>query len=321
MFSCAGAARFTYNWAIAAERDNYANGGEFIGDRVLRKTLTQLKKTEYQWLYELSNNVTKQAVKDATKAFQNFFDHKAQFPRFKSKRKSRPSFYNDSFKKYSNPRFTHDGRYWYISVSVEYEQVQTPLTDVSLGVDLGVKELAICSSSIRYANVNKTGRFKRLEKRRVRLQRKVSKNFKKGTRKTNNQKKRERKLLNVSRKLTNARLDNLHKVTTSIVKTKPYRIVIEDLNVAGMLKNHKLARAIQQQSFSTFRRFIEYKSLNAGIAVVIADKWFPSSKTCSCCGSVKNALSLSERVYHCDNCGFETDRDLNAAINLSRYVA
>lgn len=350
LYKSSGTSRFIYNWTLGKQQENYKQGNKFISDYVLRKEITQLKKTEeFKWLNEISNNVPKQAIKDACNAYKRFFKEQAKFPKFKSKKKSKPSFYNDTSKlkvknnlvllekvgwvrtseqlpidtKYYNPRVTFDGKYWYISVSVEKEEEYEELTNESLGIDLGIKELAICSDGTIYGNINKIVKVKKLEKRLRRLQRKVSRKYQKNKEgstfvKTCNIIKLEKQIKLLQRRLSNIRKNHLHQTTSSIVKTKPRRIVIEDLNVRGMMKNRHLAKAIQKQGFYEFHRQLEYKANNKGIELVIANRFFPSSKTCSNCGTINKDLKLSDRVFNCD-CGFSIDRDLNASINLANY--
>lgn len=350
LYKSSGTARFIYNWVLGKQQENYKLGNKFIPDSVLRKEITQLKKTkEFNWLTEVSNNIPKQAVKDSCNSYKRFFKGQAKFPKFKSRKKTRPSFYNDTQKlkvkeklvllekvgwirtseqlptdtKYYNPRITFDGKYWYISVSIEKEGEYEELTNESLGIDLGIKELAICSDGTIYGNINKTVKTKKLEKRLRRLQRKVSRKYqnnKEGSTfvKTCNIIKLEKQIKLLQRRLSNIRKNHLHQTTSSIVKTKPRRIVIEDLNVSGMMKNRHLAKAIQKQGFYEFRRQLEYKTKNKGIELVIANRFFPSSKTCSYCGIINKDLKLSDRVFNCE-CGFSIDRDLNASINLANY--
>ena len=203
------------------------------------------------------------------------------------------------------------------------EEIQEELTDVSLGIDLGLKELAICSNGKVYKNINKSYVVRKIEKRLKRLQKQVSRKYeqnKKGKEyvKTKNIIKLEKQIQQVYRRLANIRSNYLHKTTTSIVKTKPYRVVIEDLNVKGMMKNKHLSDAIRKQGFYEFKRQLEYKCKFRGIQLVVADRFYPSSKTCSQCGEIKKDLKLKDRVYKC-SCGLSIDRDLNASINLSRY--
>lgn len=345
-----GTARFIYNWTLDRQETNYKHGGKFISDGDLRKEITVLKKKELSWLQEVSVNVPKQAVKDACNAYKNFFKGVSSKPKFKSRRKSKPSFYNDSCKfkakkgyvrlekigwvstceqvplevKYYNPRISFDGKYWYISFGVDTEESKPTLTEESLGIDLGIKDLAVCSNGVVYGNINKSEEVRRLEKKLDRLQRQVSRKYamnKHGNKfvKTRNILKLEEEIRLIHRRLRNIRSNYLHQVTISIVRTKPYRIVIEDLNVRGMMKNRCLSKAIQKQGFYEFRRQIEYKSKMRGIEVVVADRFYPSSKQCSVCGEKKKDLKLRERKYKCESCGMEMDRDLNASINLSKY--
>ena len=354
LWQSVGTARFIYNYTLAKQEENYKNGGKFINDGVIRKELTQLKKSELIWLNEVSNNVTKQAVKDACNAYKRFFKGLAKKPKFKIRKKSKPSFYNDTSKlkvkekkvliekvgwiktneqipidvKYNNPRVTYDNKYWYISVGVEVDKKQEELTDISLGIDLGLKDLAVCSDGKVFKNINKTKEVKNLEKRLKQKQRQISRKYeinkiKKGGScqfiKTKNIEKLENTTKLMHRKLTNIRDNYIHQVTTSIVKTKPYRIVIEDLNVSGMIKNKHLSDSVRKQCFNKFRQYITYKAELYGIGLVIADRFYPSSKTCSECGSIKKDLKLKDRVYRCPHCGVVIDRDYNASLNLSMY--
>ena len=364
LFQYANTARFAYNWALSREQENYKNGGKFISDGDLRKEFTQLKKTdEYSWLNNVSNNVTKQAIKDACEAYRDFFKGYTKFPRFKSKKHSVPKFYQDNVKikftdthvkvegfatskkknkqklnwirlaehgriptenvKYMNPRIKYDGLNWWITVGIEYEDSNTLPSNEGVGIDLGVKDLSICSDGNKYQNINKTQRVKKLEKRKRMLQRSISRRYEKNKKggsycKTSNIIKREKELLKLNHRLTNIRQNYLHQTTTEIVKTKPSYIVLEDLNVKGMMKNRHISKAVQQQCFGEFRQQIEYKSAWNNIPVIIADRFFPSSKLCSCCGNIKKDLKLSDRIYKCE-CGNVIDRDYQAALNLKRY--
>ncbi|QAA33665.1 RNA-guided endonuclease InsQ/TnpB family protein [Clostridium manihotivorum] len=359
LWQSVGTARYIYNWTLARQEENHKNGGKFIKDGDLRKKLTILKKSELNWLNEVSNNVAKQAVKDGCNAYKNFFKGLADKPRFKSRRKSKPSFYNDTDKlkvkenlvliekvgwiitveqipsdnKYINPRISFDGKFWYISIGIEKEETISENTDISIGVDLGLKDLAIVSNIDKpFKNINKAKEVKRLKKKLKRKQKQVSRKYEDGKirigkegenrykfTKTNNIKKLERELKLIQRRLSNIRLNHIHQTTTAIVKTKPSRIVVEDLNVKGMLKNRHLSKAIQEQCFHKFISILEYKSKFNGIEFVKADRFYPSSKTCSCCGAIKKDLKLKDRVFVCPSCNARMDRDKNASINLSRY--
>ncbi len=350
LWQSVGTARFIYNWTIARQEENYKNGGKFISNNDLRKEITQLKKSELIWLNKVSNNVAKQSVKDACESYMRFFKGLSDRPKFKSRRKSKKSFYNDNLKlkvkegnlvniekvgwiktneqippnvKYSNPRISYDNKYWYISVGIEQEEIKEELTDVSLGIDLGLKDLAICSDSNIYKNINKTYIVRKIEKKLRRLQRQVSRKYennKKGKEyvKTSNIIKLEKQIQQMHRRLANIRNNYLHQTTTNIVKAKPYRVVIEDLAVSNMMKNKHISKAIAKQGFYEFRRQLEYKCKFRGIELVVADRFYPSSKTCSQCGEIKKDLKLKDRLYNC-KCGLSIDRDLNASINLSNY--
>lgn len=353
LWQSVGTARFIYNWTLNKQEENYKNGGKFIKDGDLRKEITKLKKTEeYNWLKEVSNNVAKQAIKDACLAYKRFFKGLADKPRFKSRRKSRPSFYNDNMKlkvkskmvliekvgwiktseqvtkniKYTNPRVSFDGKYWYLSVGTEIENPKIELTGESIGIDVGIKDLAICSNGMTFKNINKTRLVKKLEKRLRRLQRKISKKYelnKEGRKfvKTSNIVKLEKHIRLLHRRLSNIRSNHSHQATTKIVKAKPSRVVMETLNIKDMMKNKHLSKAIASQGLYEFKKQLQYKCEFYGIEFVEADKWYPSSKICSKCGHKKIKLSLSERTYICEECGAVIDRDFNASINLSRYSA
>lgn len=225
--------------------------------------------------------------------------------------------------KYCNPRIKYDGINWYVTVGIEYEDSTTLPSNEGIGIDLGIKDLAICCDGNTYKNINKTQRVKKLEKRKRKLQRSISRKYEKNKKgrsycKTSNIIKREKELLKLNHRLTNIRQNYLHQTTSEIVKREPSFICIEDLNVKGMMKNRHLSKAIQQQCFGEFRRQIEYKSAWNNISVIIADRFFPSSKLCSCCGAIKKDLKLSDRVYKCE-CGNVIDRDYQAALNLKKY--
>ncbi len=364
LFQYAGTARFAYNWALSREHENYKNGGKFIPGGDLRKEFTQLKKTEgYLWLNGISNNVTKQAIKDACDAYKKFFKGLAKFPQFKSRKHSPPSFYQDNVKiqftdthvkvegfsvskkknkqklnwirlaehhripagnvKYYNPRIKFDGLNWWVTVGTEYKDCTALPSNEGIGIDLGIRDLAVCSDNIKYKNINKTEKVKKLEKRKRRLQRSISRKYDKNKKggsycKTGNIIKSEKKLLKLNHRLKNIRKNHLHQTTSGIIKRKPSFIVLEDLNVKGMMKNRHLSKAVQGQGFYEFRRQMGYKALWNNIPVIIADRFFPSSKLCICCGNIKKDLKLSDRIYKCV-CGNAIDRDYQAALNLKGY--
>ena len=239
--------------------------------------------------------------------------------------------------KYSKPHISFDGKYWYLCVGYEALEKKCELTGESIGIDMGIKDLAICSNGKTYKNINKSHQVRKLEKVLKREQRKLSRMqernlscykivgnkripvFIKPLEECRNFQKQKRKIKLVYRKLTNIRNNYLHQTTTEIVKTKPSRIVMERWNVKGMMKNRHLAKAIQKQKFYEFKRQIAYKCQKNGIEMVEVPTFYPSSKTCSCCGCIRSDLKLSDRVYRCNECGLVIDRDLNASLNLAKY--
>lgn len=363
MFQNAGVKRFAFNWALVRQKENYDNGGKFISDNDLRKEFTQLKKQEeFKWLNDTSNNVSKQAIKDACIAYVKFFKGLSKFPKFKSKKKSPPKFYQDNIKihfnsthvkfegfaesksknkqkinwvrlaehdripsgnevKYINPRVSFDGLNWWISVGIESpDNINIPENN-GIGIDVGIKDLAICSDNNTYKNINKTKKMRRLEKQKKRLQRQVSRKYEKnkdGVKfiKTKNIVKLEKKIKIVQHKLNGVRDNYNHQTTSEIIKRKPSFVVIEDLNISGMMKNRHLSKAIAQQSLYEFRKQLEYKSRWNNTEVRIVSGWYPSSKTCHDCGYINKELKLSDREWTCKSCGVIHDRDYNAALNL-----
>ena len=357
LFQFAGSARFAYNWALSEEKRNHDEGGKFLNDYELRKRFTLYKQEpENRWLYTISNNVCKQAIKDAVKAYEKFFEGLTGHSKYKSRKRSEPKFYADPVKiqlesiaqskkknrqcanwlrlseheriplgtKYFNPRISFDGLNWFLTVGIEAEEQAIIAGNDGIGIDLGVKDLAICSSGHVYKNINKTSRVRRLKKKQRRLQRKISRKYeknKKGGRyqKTRNIIKSEKQLLRLTHKLTDIRTNYIQQVTTEIIKREPSFIVMEDLNVKGMMKNKHLAKAVQEQKLAEFYRIMSYKCEWHGIKFMTVDRFYPSSKLCSVCGHKKQELKLSDRTYICEKCGTVMDRDMNASINLYKY--
>lgn len=346
-----GVARFIYNFSLAMKEVAYKEQDISLDQKEIMRQITDMKYTpEYEWLQSYNSETIKQAVKDMLRAYTNFFKNNKGFPKFKKRGKCKEGFYIRYDKIYSvdekhikfpnlkqpmkisepfvvykggikNSRVSFDGKYWYLSFSYELEPIQETLTDEVIGIDLGLKELAVTSSGVVYPNINKSRTVVNLELRKKRLQKKISRAYEKnkeGKRyvKTNNIIKMERKLKLISRRLSNIRKTYIHTVTAEIVKTKPSCIVIEDLAVSNLMKNKHCSKAIQDAMWYFFRQCLEYKSQFSGVELKLANRFFPSSKKCSKCGSVKKFLSLNERTYICKCCGFICDRDLNAAYNL-----
>ena len=366
-FEYAGAARYIYNWVLDREKEQYELNQKFLNNFKLKKELTQLKKQpKTAWLQDINRPVLDQAIRDACDAYEKFFKGTSRYPKRKTKKRTIPSFYQDSDKiqitdthvklalvtgtgkahskhaqkickvklaekgyipvgvTYYNPRVKYDGINWWLTVGVEIADSTKKLNNEGIGIDLGIKDLAICSDGNTYKNINKTETVRKLEKRKRRLQRSISRKYEKNKDdnkyvKTNNIKKQEKQLLKLNHRLFNIRNNYLHQVTADIIKREPRFIVLEDLNVKGMMKNHHLAKAIQEQGFYTFRSMIEYKAERNNIEVVIADRYYPSSKLCNCCGYKKVDLKLKDRIFVCPNCGYIEDRDLNASLNLKLY--
>ena len=348
-----GSQRYVYNWALAKNNELYKKENKKYSATELGKMLTK-HKDEVEWLKEVSSTTLKESIRCLDKAYIKFYKGQSKLPKFKSKKKSKNSFYSryDRIKfyennivklekigkvkckssynmdltkvsKFINPHISYNGRCWILTLGIEIENRPHKTTDEVIGIDLGVKELAVCSNGMVFKNINKTNQIKKLEKRLKHLQRKVSKKYesnKKGGRylKTNNIKDLEKRINKLHRKLKNIRLDYTHKCTSTIVKTKPCRIVMEDLNIKGMIKNKHLSKAIQQQNLYKFIRQIEYKCEWNNIDFVQVDRFYPSSKMCSNCGNIKKDLKLSDRIYKCE-CGLTIDRDFNASLNLANY--
>lgn len=347
-----GVARFIYNFSLNMKETAYREQGISLGQKEIMRQVTDMKYTsEYKWLQGYNSETIKQAVKDMLVAYKNLFKRGNKgFPRFKKKGKCKESFYVrydsiysvderhlkfPSLKSYMkvseplsiikgtilNPRVSFDGKYWYLSFSYKFEPTLEENTSEPIGIDLGIKELAVTSTGVFYSNINKTRVVKNLELRKRRLQRRISRAYEKNKEgnkyvKTKNIIKLEKELKLIYRRLSNIRKTYIHTVTMQIVKTKPSCIVMEDLSISGMMKNRYLSKAIQDQMWYYFRHCIEYKCQGYGLSFKLAPRTYPSSKKCSCCGNKKKFLSLSERTYRCSNCGFTIDRDLNASINL-----
>ena len=373
MWKSVGVARWSYNYAITRDREHYLN---YLEDNTLPKTLTEgqirkeltvLKNTTHPWLKEVGSNVIKQAIKDWDDARSRFFKGLCKAPKYKSKTTSKPSFYVNYEKlrrveggfrgerlgfikttqplprlpkgsHYLNPRISYDGKFWYLSFSYEVPEISVELTDLVIGVDLGIKTLATLSTGEFVENINKSHRVKQLEKQLRREQRHLARQLQantkgyltteNGSRKPiykrpldlcSNIQETKRKIKLIYRKLHSIRMNHIHQTTSYLVKQLPKSIVIEDLNVKGMMKNRHLSKQIKDAMFYEFRRQLEYKCLQYGIYLVVADRFYPSSKTCSYCGCIKSKLNLNERTYKCDSCGLKKDRDLNAAENLAYY--
>ena len=368
----AKAAQFAYDWTLDREKEQYEKGLKFLSDSKLRKEFTLLKTLpEYKWLADIDCDVTKQAIKDAVKAYKSFFKRLTKYPKHKSKRKPKPSFYQDPVKlqvfeqhiklvlvtgkgkgstrrakifnkvklaekgripinvKYQNPRVTFDGLHWWISVSVDvsdtYQTRSENLVSDGLGIDLGVAKPATCSDGKIISNINKEESLVRLQKRKKHIQRTIAHKYetnKKGGRyrKTKNIIKSKRRLRKLCQRITHMQDEHMKSAIKEILSKRPHFIGVEDLNVRGLLQNHKLARVIQEEKFYQFKTVLKQHATQLKIPVIDVDRWYPSSKLCSSCGYKKTDLKLSDRLFKCPECGLRIDRDLNAAINIREYA-
>ena len=335
LLQACGISRFAYNWALETWKRKYENG-EKSSAYGLKKEFNSIKKEQFPWCYEVTKTAAEQSFMDLENAFKKFFKKQNKYPRFK-KRGVRDSFYlGDRFQfvnskyvklpKLSNPirlaeELRLEGRVvsatisrtadrWFISVNVEI--TQTPFTvresQDTVGVDLGVSALATLSTGEK---IEPPRALQRWEKRLARAQRVFSRR-KKGS---NRRKKAAKRVAQIHYKIKCCRDDFTHKFTSYLVDNFG-TIVIEDLNVKGMMKNRKLAKHIGDRCFGKIRRQLEYKCKLYNRELVLADRWFPSSKLCSVCGEKKDDLTLSDRVFVCSNCDSLIDRDYNAAVNL-----
>lgn len=337
----AGIARHAWNAGLALTKQvldyNKANPEDnikFPSAIDLHKWLVKYVKSENDWYYEVSKCAPQNALRDLRKAWDRAFKKTSKPPRFKKKGR-RDSFTLDGTIKVVDhykiqvPRLgvlrtyerlpqgfkpksctiSRQADRWFISWLLEVEPLDTPKSNDVVGVDLGVKALATLSTEVVVEGAKSYNSY---EKRLSRLQW-LNRHKLRGS---NNCKKAQIKIARLHRRIANIRKDTLHKLTTYLAKNHS-KIVVEDLNVSGMLANRKLAKAVQDMGFYEFRRQLTYKCKLVGSELILADPWFPSSKTCSNCGFKKDKLSLSERTFNCESCGFSLDRDLNAARNLA----
>ena len=352
-----GTCRFIYNFYLAHNKELHKNGERFMSSSKFRVWLNNEylpNHPEYSWIKEAYSKAVTQAVNNGQTAFTRFFNHKSNFPNFKKKGRSDVKMY---FVK-NNPKdcccerhrikipslgwvrikekgyipTTKDGyviksghvsikadRY-YVSVLVEIpDNKMANNSSEGIGIDLGLKDLAIISNGKTYKNINRSAKLKKLEKQLIRGQRSLSRkyeNSKKGesTQRANIQKQKI-KVQKLYQKIDNIRTDYINKTIAEIVKTKPSYITIEDLNVKGMMKNRHLSKAVASQKFYEFRIKLQAKCNENGMELRVANRWYPSSKTCHCCKNIRKDLKLSDRIFKCA-CGYIEERDFNAALNL-----
>lgn len=333
-----GCVRFVYNSILRERTDAFYNEGRSVGYNEANKMLTDLKKNpEYEWLKAVSSVPLQQVIRHQQKAFKNFFDKRANYPRFKKKQSRQSASYMQSAFKWDGERLnlakmdkplsikwtykkpekivsltiTKDSadRY-FVSMLVEFEPKQLAVTPKTIGVDLGIKDLVVCSDGFKSGSLKLT---KKYENKLATLQRQLSKK-KKGSQ---NRYKAKLRVAKLHAKITDKRRDNAHKFSRMLVNENQV-IAFEDLGVANMKCNRKLSKAISDMGWHEFVRQVEYKGEWAGRSVVKINRFFPSSKRMSCCGHVLNALSLSQREVTCPVCDITHDRDINASINIKQ---
>ncbi len=335
-----GVARYAWNWGLNICKTALGSKKKLPSAYDLHKLFVKDVKSANPWCYEVSNCPPEQVLLNLEKAFKRYFKKISKFPRFKKKGQK------DSFAlrgcirtnghKIKLPKFgwvkcsqllpnveiksvvvSRTADEWFVCFVVPFTPSVTEKIHDVVGVDLGIKTLATLSTGVMFVNK----RPYKTAKRKLKLaQRQMSKKFIKGAKKqSNNYKKAAMKVAKIHQRIANVRKDAIHKLTTYLCKNHA-EIVIEDLNVSGMSKNHKLASAILDGGFYEFRRQCEYKSGWYGSKLTVMDRWFPSSKTCSNCGAVKQTLKLCERVFKCDVCGYQAERDFNASLNLKNQA-
>ena len=353
-----GTCRFVYNFYLSHNKEVYEAEKKFVSGMDFQKWLNNVylkEHPEFSWIKDVSSKSVKQSIMNADKAFRSFFKHQTSFPKFKKKGTSDVKMYfvktdakaviycerhrikiptlgwvrlkekgylpttKSGMVIKSGTVSMKAGRY-YSSVVVEIPDSPTVKNNENegIGIDLGLKDLAIVSDGKAYKNINKSAKIKKLEKRLRREQRSLSRkleNTKKGESTQKNIQKQKLKVQKLHQRMDNIRTDYINKTVSEIVKTKPSYITVEDLNVTGMMKNKHLSKAVASQKFYEFRVKLEAKCKERGIELRIADRWYPSSKMCHCCGSIKKDLKLSDRVFRCQ-CGYVENRDLNASLNL-----
>lgn len=351
-----GVCRFIYNLFLGTNQQRYQNGLKHMSGYDFSKFLNHeyLKAyPEQSWIKEVSSKAVKKSIMDADSAYKRFFKGKANFPKFKKKGKSDPSMYfvnagvhierhrikiptigwvrlkefgyiPEKFKIISGCVITKNNRY-YVSVLLDVPELAKPnLNPNGIGIDVGVKDLAITSDGRVYANINKSKRIKKLQRRLKRQQRRLSRKYKslkkskskKGKATHKNIQKQCLKVARLYERIMNIRVDYENKVISELVKAKPAYIALEDLNVSGMMKNRYLSKAISEQRLRFFRNKLETKAAEYGIEIREVNRWYPSSKICHNCGYLKSNLALKERIYDCPCCNYHADRDYNAALNI-----
>jgi len=366
MWKTCGCCRLLYNLFLNINKDKttpYVDAYKFSNYFTLFKRFNRsFDCHDFDFFNEVSRKSLMRSVINADRAFKKFFDKKAGFPKFKSRRFDKPSFYVrcdkgycirtsigckvekigniktarplpkiPKDKHYYDVHISYDNKYWYITVSYEVKEANQIINGDHIGIDLGIKDLAIVSNnnqkySKKYKNINKSKKVRKIQKRIKRKQCKLAKQRRLSTKplqECKNYEKTRKEIQLLNRKLTNIRDTYIHTITKEIVKTKPSYIVMETLRPANLIKNRKIARHIMEAKWRFFIECMKYKCQLYGISFVQVDKFYPSTQICSNCGNRltgKDKLTLKDRIYDCNICGEHIDRDINAAINLANYI-
>lgn len=354
-----GVSRFIYNFYIAHNIEIYEKEGRFVSGMDFSKWLNNEyipNNQDMKWIKDVSSKATKQAIMNGDKAFRDFFKKTKGFPKFKKKKKQDVKAYFPKNNKtdwalerhrvkiptlgwvrlkefgyiptnsiVKSGTVSQKANKYYVSILVEENDIKpSKSTNEGIGIDVGLKEFAICSDGSKFKNINKTSVVKKVEKKLKREQKKLSRKceslkirnkIEEGRATRQNIQKQVLKVQKLHQRLNNIRTDYINKTVSSIVKQKPSYITIEDLNVGGMMKNRHLSKAVVQQKLYEFRNKLNYKCNLFGIELRIVDRFYPSSKLCNNCGSIKSDLKLKDRIYKC-HCGYVEDRDYNASLNL-----
>lgn len=353
-----GASRFIYNYMLALQIEQHKKGEKHLSAYNMTNLLPKIKRAEeFAWLNDIGSHTLQRSCADLATAYERFFHKQSGFPKFKSRKKSKMAFpvdnnlgalwFSPAFvqipkiskmpyraqenlplgrqQKFFNPRISYTPNdKWILTFGVECENQTPTLTDLSMGIDLGIKELAVVAygdEQIAFHNKNKSKKMRQLNRKLAHYQRNLARKYSvNGSyEETSNVRKTKKKIKRLYYHISNIRKDYLHKTTHELISKCPKRVVMETLSVQDMMKNKHLAKYIQEQCFYEFKRQMKYKCEWNGIEFVEVERYYPSSKTCSCCGAIKKDLKLNDRIYHCGACGLTIDRDYNAAVNLMGY--
>ena len=359
MWKHIGACRYVYNYMLEKQKELYSSKRKHLSQFDMIRLLTPLKNDgKHAWLYEVSCASLQRICGDVDKAYRMFFKKKTGFPKFKSRKRNKINFPIDFTKlwfdescfshiskfgkikfktdfnlpigkgyKFINPRISNVNNKWILSFGMECESQVFSLNDYNVGIDLGIKDSAIVvynDKKLVFKNINKSKKIRMYEEQIRHTQRSISRKYeanKKGSKyvKTKNIEKEEDKLRKLYARISNIRDNYIHQSTRKIISLLPKKIIMEDLNIVGMMKNKHLSKAIQDQCLSEWIRQIKYKSEWMSIEFIQVDRFFPSSKTCHSCGCINHNLKLKDRTFVCPDCGYTEDRDYNAALNLMSY--